>query len=128
MLWNYHVHGGPIFVGFVGNPCLVIHSICQQKWRSYEKTRHLVWNSWLFLNEQMISIQDASITCISCRGHSPRHVSAIFKECCVIIIKKKLERGAFSTKDANRWLLAPPIFVLPSTFSSAPPLFLPLHC
>lgn len=37
--------------------------------------------------------------------------------------KKKLDIGAFSTKDPNRWLLAPPIFVLPSTFSSAPPLF-----
>lgn len=92
---------------------LVIHSICQQKWRSYEKIGHLFRNSWLFLNEQMISIQDASITCISCRGDSPKHVSAIFKECCVIIIKKKLERGAFST--GGYW---------PLQFLSCLPLFL----
>lgn len=65
----------------------------------------------------MISIQDASITCISCRGDSHRHVPAIFKECCVIIIKKNQKEvpSALKIQTGGYW---------PLQFLSCLPLFL----
>lgn len=64
----------------------------------------------------MISIQDASITCISCRGDSHRHVSAIFKECCVIIKKNQKEvPSALKIQTGGYW---------PLQFLSCLPLFL----
>lgn len=130
MLWSHHVHG-PIFVGFVGNPCPWIYiwwyiqfanknEDLMKKSDIWFETVDFFWMSkWYRSKMRALHVLAAGVTAID--------MYLLYSRNAVLIINKKLERGAFSTKDANRWLLAPPIFVLPSTFSSAPPLLLPLH-